>query len=141
MAYATADDMVLAFGEAEMVRLSTPEGEDMVGADTDRMGRQLDEASGLMDSYLRRRYQVPIAAVSPELRRCCCTLARYGLTFQGGTDPSEPMRLARKEAIAWLGEIADGKVTLDGAVGVIAGSNSFARVQDRPAMFRSGGRL
>lgn len=136
MAYATIQDLVDAFGEAELVRATTPDGADMAGVVPGRAQPKLDEASGLMDSYLRRRYVVPVPH-SPELRACCCALARHSLGFTGSTLPTEQARLARKEAIEWLDGIAAGRVTLDGAVP--AGPLSGARVQDRPPMVRAGG--
>lgn len=143
MAYATVQDLVDAFGADELARASTPDGADLAGVQPERPTLKLEEASALMDSYLRRRYAVPLPA-SPALRACCCALARYALGFGSNTVPTEQARLARKEAIKWLEDIAAGDVTLDGAGtegSASAAPIARARVQDRPASIQSGGPL
>lgn len=133
MPYATPQDLVDAYGEAELVRLTTPSGQSLAGVVAGRAEARLVEASGLMDSYLRRRYLVPVTPATPELRSCCCALARYELMHTGETEPSEQARLARKERIDWLQALADGRIALDGAA--LANTAIGARTRDRRPSF------
>ena len=136
MAYATVSDMVSRFGEVELIRLTTPEGQDATAIDVVAVDRALTEASATIDTYLRQRYQVPMDLAPPEIARATCMLARYDLSLGENREPSEQTRLARKEAIDWLTLIAGGKVLLDLAE-IAAGDNSYAQMSDRPAAFGS----
>ncbi len=138
MAYATVQDLINFAGEAEIARLSTPDGADLAGVRAELVQPKLDVAADLMDSYFRRRYLVPVP-VSPVVRECCCALARYMLASSSGPGPAESVRLAHKVQIGWLENIGTGTVTLDGAA--ISGPPSGARVQDRWPMFRDRGGL
>jgi phage gp36-like protein len=88
----------------------------------------------LIDTYLRKRYQVPLAVAPAEISRAACMLARYDLSHGENKEPSEQTRLARKEVIDWLGQITRGEVLLDLAE-VEPGDDSYAQMQDRPQMF------
>ncbi|MDC7787969.1 DUF1320 domain-containing protein [Rhodoplanes sp. TEM] len=134
-AYATVADMVSRFGETEVLRFSAGDGALPETIQPERIERAIGDASALIDSYLRRRYAVPLAVVPQAVERAACVLARYDLAQGGDREPTEQMRLARKEAIAWLEGIAAGTVTLEGVATLSAGSS--ARVQDRDAVFGS----
>ncbi len=129
MPYAAPSDMIARFGSAEMLRLSTSEGQPLDVIDQGRINVALADASALIDSYLRRRYATPIAAVPQEVLRACCILARFDLAHGDGREPSEQMRLARKETIGWLESIRDGQTML--ADLTPAGDQSFAQVAVR----------
>jgi phage gp36-like protein len=135
MPYATASDMTARFGEEEMIHLTAPQGELDGPAVTARIDVALAESSALIDSYLRRRYLVPLVAPIPaEVVRATCILARYDLAHGEQKDPTEQMRLARKEVIAWLEQLAAGDVQLAG-VPLAGGSGAGAMVRDRPRAF------
>lgn len=134
MAYATTADMIARFGEAEMISLTADPGNLAGPVVTARSDRALAEASALIDSYLRRRYLVPLAAAPAEILRACCILARYDLAQGEQRDPTEQMRLARKETIAWLEMLASGTALLDG-VPLAGSAGAGGRVQDRERVF------
>jgi phage gp36-like protein len=129
MPYGTVTDMIGAFGEVELIRLSAPEGAKLDGIDTARVTTALTNASDLIDSHLRRRYACPLATTPPAINRACLVLARYDLSFGGSTEPSEQARLARKETVEWLGHINAGSVTLEGVEP--ASTVVYARTSDR----------
>lgn len=142
MTYASVDDMVSRFGETEVLRFSAGDGplpETIIPA---RIEQALADASARIDSYLRRRYTVPLAAPVPDvIVRAACTLARYDLAMGGDREPTEQMRLAQKDVIGWLEKIASGQATLEGAAPIAPSSG--ARSSDRDATFtsRAGGGL
>ena len=136
MPYATLSDLNEAFGEAEMIRLTVADGELTGPADAAKVDRALTDATDLIDSYLRRRYAVPLAApVPPAIRRACGVLARFDLAHGDQREPTEQMRLARKDTIAWLEALADGKAELPDAVPLGGTSGAGARVSDRCRAF------
>lgn len=130
MVYATPSDMIDRFGQAEMIRLTTEDGAAMTAVDTDKLTRAIAEAQAQADTFLRKRYDVPLTEVPLEIRRVVCIMARYDLAHGESREPSEQVRLARKEAIEWLGQIARGEVELD-LDEVQSGSDSFAIMSDR----------
>ncbi len=135
MPYATAADMIAAFGEVEMIHLTAPQGELDGPPDEAKINGALADSSALIDSYLRRRYAVPLAAPAPlEIARAARVLARYDLAHGEQKEPTEQMRLARKEVLTWLEQLAAGDVQLDG-VPLAGGSGAGARVQDRDRAF------
>jgi phage gp36-like protein len=134
MPYATASDMIARFGSTELIRMTTPEGQAMDAIDTAAVDRAIAEASGQVDSYLRTRYAVPLVAVPVEITGLTCRMARYSLAHGENREPTEQMRMARKEDIAWLEGIAKGLVTLDG-VAPANPAQSGARSTDRARPF------
>lgn len=129
--YASVADMVERFSEGEIITISTPRKEQLAGIRVDRVERALIEATGIADGYLRRRYAVPLTAVPPEVSGATMQVARYLLTQGSGADPSEPMRLAHKQAVTWFGDVADGRVNLEGQMPVDATSGAMASDRGR----------
>ncbi len=136
MPYATIDDLVEAFGESEVTRLTAPEGNLEAPVEDAKVTRALTSATDLIDSYLARRYAVPLAApYPPAITRACGVLARFQLAHGEQREPTEQMRLDRKETIAWLEALAEGRALLTGAQPVAGSSGAGARVSDRPRAF------
>jgi phage gp36-like protein len=137
MSYATLDDMVLKFGAIEMRRLSVADGDLPEAIEAPRIDDALSAASLTIDSYLRRRYALPLAGTTDELVRATCVLARYDLATGGDREPSEQMRLARKEVMDWLADLGAGKAELAGVspIGSTPEASSGARTSDRERAF------
>jgi len=130
--YATVANMIDRFGELEMIRLSKPDDRTAEEVDAAKIEVALADGSALIDDYLRKRYQVPVATPPESLVRANCVLARYDLAQGERTEPTEQMRLARKEVIGLLEALANGSVTIDApASGATSGGASGARTSDR----------
>lgn len=134
-AYATVADLVSRYGETEVLRFSAGDGPLPEAIEPARIDQAIADASALIDSYLRRRYKTPLSTPPSDIVRAACTLARYDLAMGGDREPTEQMRLARKEVIAWLEGVADGRTTLEGVTPIA--TTSAARVSDRDATFGS----
>lgn len=134
MAYATIDDMVESFGSPEMARASTPENVPVTTVIAQPIERALEDASALIDSYLRKRYAVPLQAVPPEINRACCLLARANLGMGGERNISEQAAKAKEDTLSWLRGIARGDVVL-GMEEVSPGDESFATGSSRAPVF------
>ncbi len=131
MAYATIPDMTLRFGETEILRLSAGDGALPVEIIAATVQRALDDATAILDGYLRRRYVVPLLAPTADIVRAACIIARYDLATGANKEPSTQMKDDRAEVVAWLKMIADGRVTLEGAAPVNAGSGVQASDRER----------
>ena len=131
MAYAAVSDMIALYGNNELIRLTTPDGEPLTTINTATATLALLNASQKIDTYLRKRYLVPVTLTEnlPELTNACCIMARYQLSFGEGREPTEQMRLANKEIVTWLEGVRDGINVLDGAIPT--GDESYAMMQDR----------
>ncbi|RFC63608.1 DUF1320 domain-containing protein [Fulvimarina endophytica] len=128
--------MIDRFGQTEMIRLSEPEDRTAEAVNPAKIELAIADAAALINDYLRKRYRVPLVAVPLSVTRSACVLARYDLAQGERTNPTEEMRLARKEVIAWLEGLSKGEIELDG---VPSGSGpspaSGARVSDRSRPF------
>ncbi len=134
MAYATVEEMIGRFGEAEMMRLTTPANADLVAVQSAPAKVALEDASAVIDTFLRKRYRAPLDVAPKEIKRACCILARYDLATGEQKQPSETMVAERKETLAWLKQIASGDVVLD-LEEVTTGEESFSAMQTRDPVF------
>lgn len=139
--YATVQDMIDRFGQAEMVRLTTPVDQPMDGVVMEAAQAKLADASAMVDSYVGRRYQVPMDVPPQIIVAHCCDIARYRLAQGGNTSPTEDMRRAYEDAMAFLRDVSLGKAVLE-LDEVAPSQESYAQVSTREdAAFggRSGG--
>ncbi|MBI1321334.1 MAG: DUF1320 domain-containing protein [Candidatus Hydrogenedens sp.] len=107
MAYATADDLATAFGQAELVDRCDLDNDGI--ADAAMIAGSLADAAAVTDGYLTGRYTLPLSPVPPLLRRLCCDIARW---YYWGSGATERVRQGYQDAIATLRDIAAGKVEL-----------------------------
>ena len=108
MAYATVQDMIARFTEAEVRALAPAPAGATPSYVATTVERALDDASAELDSYLAVKFPVPIAGGLPLLVKAACDLAREALDRQG----REPVRDAAKRARQWAKDVAAGKATL-----------------------------
>jgi len=106
--YGTVADMVGRYGSEEITarsdRVNTGELDEAV------VSAALADASSIADGYLRTRYTLPLTAPYPlDLIRQVCALARYELWQDAA---SERVETDRDNAMAWLRDVAAGKVNL-----------------------------
>ncbi|QHI96054.1 DUF1320 domain-containing protein [Aristophania vespae] len=130
MAYATLNDLIQRFGRHEIAATTTDLDCPRGTVDEARVKQVLDDASAVMDSYLQRRYKLPVSPVTPVLVRVCCQLARFDLAMGGDNVPSEQIKSGQQAAMAWLCDVAAGKATLD-AQAVNETGSIWSRVSTR----------
>ena len=130
--YATVDDLIDRFGEAEMIGLTDP---DNTAVQSDRAQRKLDDAHALANSYVGMAYRLPLAGCAkpapqpgnsqaveyvapPLLTRLVCDIARYYLYDDKCTDEVlKRYEQAKQELL----HISQGKATLACPWGGVAG--------------------
>jgi phage gp36-like protein len=109
MAYATLDDLKLAFGELEIGQLTQRARDFAQGSDTAAAATFLDDASAEIDSRLAVRYTVPVSPAPKMLRAVCCDIARYRMFDDRASDT---VRQRYTDGIKWLDALAAGKAVL-----------------------------
>jgi phage gp36-like protein len=85
----------------------------------DEVARLIDDADGIIDSYLARRYAVPVATTPASTPRIIRTIsATLALIDVVDKNPATPEWVARKLERAWklLEAIANGDMTIPGVV-------------------------
>ncbi len=113
MPYATADDLITAFGLDEVIAITDREGDGMV--DGAVALEALTRASSEADSYIAARYALPLSSVPEALLSAVCDMARYRLT--GGVASQTDVIAERyRAAIAWLRDISTGRAVLPDAM-------------------------
>lgn len=116
MAYAVQSDLVpLRLTQAELVQLTCDDATATVNVAT--VSAALEEASGIVDSYCRQRYQTPLQA-GDDVKGKTLDIAVW-LLFRRRRNAKngEIIRQGYEDAIAFLGQVSTGKATLDQPVG------------------------
>ena len=124
MGYITNADIEERLGSVAYVQLADDDGNGVaeVGVvDEARLG-----AEGEVNSYLGRRYSVPVSLTThPDLADVLASftldLAEYRLRLRRPPVPDDARR-RRDQAIEWLTRVAEGRIELPSAVGVAASS-------------------
>lgn len=106
MGYATPADLAV-FGVASAA---------LSGFTDDQKQAAINAASSVADGYLRSRFQLPLTGTpTTDLTRAVCAIAVFDLLTTGGFNPEvgsdDVLRTRYKDAISWLRDIADGRVT------------------------------
>lgn len=108
MAYATQSDITALYGTQALVVAD----HDRDGVpDTVAVSRALDMATGEMDTYIARRYTLPLPTTPMHLVQLCVDIALYRLALSQDV-ASEEHRRRYEDAIGTLTKIADGRATL-----------------------------
>ncbi|WP_153768156.1 DUF1320 domain-containing protein [Labrenzia sp. CE80] len=127
MAYATQQDLIDRFGEEELVQLTDRTNLPASTIDADVVTAALSDAEALADSYLAKRYRLPLDPVHDVLTRTVVDIARYFLHGRR-TDKDDPVTRDYGQALAWLKDVAKGLVELD-AAGIAPDQNGDGQVQ------------
>lgn len=125
MDYATLADMVMRFGQTELVQLTDEINRPPTTIDAARVQVALDDARMEIDSAVGRIYRLPLAGCTrppdppateptvvppPQLTRLACDIARYFL-FDDAAPEHEVVR-RYNQARATLDDIASGALQL-----------------------------
>ena len=135
MTYATQPDMVVRFGEPELVQLTDRFEAPLGLIDAAVLGQALARAGAEIDSYIATRVALPLATVPARLVDVACDLARYHL-YTSAVPEHVATRYA--DAIKWLELVAKGVLSLGieepaGNVGM-----GLAEMVSEPRLFRRG---
>lgn len=107
--YAVKQDIVDRYGE-DMLYSMTDRDSDQI-MDPAAIDRALTDASAEIDSYVSRKYRVPLVPVPDVVKEKCVDIAVYRLADRPGAY-TEERRKRYEDAIAWLKDVSDGKAAL-----------------------------
>lgn len=134
MNYASPQDLIDRFGEAEMVQLTDP---DLQAVQTAKVQRAIEDAQAYADSFVGRVYRLPLTGcvkpaptagnpqatalvAPPQLSRITADVARYYLWRDFA--PESEVYLRYKAATKELEAIGEGKATLSCPWGGLPGA-------------------
>lgn len=132
-AYVTQQDLIDRFGNAEMLAIADRDQDQVI--DIAVVAGALADASALIDSYLAKRYALPLVAAPPALIPVAAALARHALY---AANPPEDVRAAHDDAMRFLRDVAGGKAVLDIAGSEPASAAGQALTQAPARVFTSG---
>jgi phage gp36-like protein len=107
--YATKQNMIDRFGNAELVQLTDRELP-ATGAIVDAvLNKALADANAEIDGYLVGQYQLPLASVPANLELLASDIALYRLFKDRAT---EEVRQRYDDAVKYLRDVGQGKLSL-----------------------------
>lgn len=110
MPYVSQQEMIDRFGEDELIRLSDRAAAPAGVIDAAIIDTAIADADDLIDSYIVRRYDLPLARTPSRLTKVASDIARFHLYKDGAI---ESVAEAHKEAIRFLKDVAAGRAELD----------------------------
>lgn len=93
-----------------------------------RVQRAITDTDELIDSYIANRYPLPLASVPGILETYAGDIVRYRLHKDFAESGQHPVQVRYRDALRFLGLLAEGKVTL-GASDPVSPSGGGERVQ------------
>jgi phage gp36-like protein len=119
MAYSVLEDLLKMIPEEELAQITTESGDD---PDPTIVAEAISQADAEIDSYLGRRYQVPLSPVPPRVKALSVDLAIYHLYSRRSVAP--PVRRQNYEAaVAFLKQVAAGQAVVEVSGGEPPGVN------------------
>lgn len=108
MAYIVQQDLIDRFGEAELKELADRDSDGAI--DTEVVAAAIADADRLIDGYVGKKYDLPLAAAPAILQQLSADIARYKLHKDA---PTETVRNNYQDALRQLRDIAAGNLVLD----------------------------
>ena len=133
MSYATQADMVSRFGEEELIELTDRADPPLGVIDAAVLADAIADADAMIDSYIGRRYALPLATVPAVLVQVACALTRKAL-FKDL--PPDEVVANHKDAMRYLENVSRGVAELGVAgVEVAADTTGAPQLQSGPQIF------
>lgn len=130
--YCTQSDLETRFGAEEILELTDRDADGAMDANV--LDVAIADAGATIDSYIAKRYDLPLASVPTRLVAIACNLVRYQLDKE---DPRDRVEAAYKSAMSELRDIASGKAVLDIAGSEPTGAKDDVIVEGPDRMFNS----
>lgn len=127
MAYVTQQDLIDRFGSAELIQLTDRTNRPATTIDATTVAAAISDAETMADSYLAKRYALPLSPVPDVLVPVVANMARYNLHGERAEKDGAVYR-NYKDALAWLKDVANGIVQLE-AEGVASAQAAGGQVQ------------
>ncbi len=139
MSYATAQDVINRYPNRDLVQL-TNEDPTAMTVNTAPITQALSDASAEIDGYIEGRFALPLADPPAVLNRLATDIAMYRMQTLRPLHDIEDARQRYEDAVAMLGKVAAGELTLglatDGKEPPVAGA--VESVQGPERVFNRG---
>lgn len=112
MPYITLQDLIDRYGEVVMLGVADRDSDGEY--DTDAVDRAITDASETIDSYLAKRYALPLPSIPAPLKRICGDIVLYLLSSDGTV--TDEKRKRYEDAINFLKALAKGDASLGAAL-------------------------
>ncbi len=112
MSYITKQGLIDRFGETELIQLTDRTNRPATTIDDIVVERAISDAAGEINSYLKKRYRLPLARVPDILAKRAADIARYFLHGKAA-DKDSPVTVAYRDALKWLEAVAKGIAEID----------------------------
>lgn len=120
MTYCTQQDLVDRYGQTKLVQLTDKTNRPQTMIDTTVVDRAITDASSLINSFLGKKYQLPLTVAAPDvLVTYACQIAWF-LLHGDAAGKDHPARMAHDDAKRWLERVANGLVIIEGAGEIVA---------------------
>lgn len=110
--YATLQDLIDRFSETEIIQRTDTTNRPATTIDQTVVDRAIADAEAMADSYIAKRYELPLADPPPVLTGVVADIARYHL-HDGLATKDSPVAINQATAMRWLREVAQGLVQLE----------------------------
>ena len=103
----------MAYASADNLKLTGMPAVALAKVDAAALPEALEQASELIDSYIRGRYTLPLSNWGGDLRRACIVVAVYDLLSLRGYTPAgedDNVRLRYLDVLKWLEGVRDEKI-------------------------------
>ncbi|PIW30410.1 MAG: DUF1320 domain-containing protein [Rhodospirillales bacterium CG15_BIG_FIL_POST_REV_8_21_14_020_66_15] len=118
--YCTQADLDARFGADEILQLTDRDADGV--ADTGVLDVAIADAGTTIDTYIAKRYDLPLAEIPAALVKVACDMVRYALHKE---DPPDRVAASQKDAMTFLRDVAAGRAVLD-----VAGTEPVGAVDD-----------
>src|SRR5713226_2552888 len=139
VSYATAQDVINRYPNRDLVQL-TNEDPTAMTVNTAPITQALTDASAEIDGYIEGRFALPLADPPAVLNRLATDIAMYRMQTLRPLHDIEDARQRYEDAVAMLGKVAAGELTLglatDGKEPPVAGA--VESVQGPERVFNRG---
>lgn len=114
MVYVTQQGLIERGWERQLIQLTDKVNRPATTIDDTIVARHIADAESTIDSYLAKRYRLPLTQVPPVLEKVAADLAIYFL--HGSTvEKDGAVAMAYRNAMQWLSDVSKGTVTIEGA--------------------------
>jgi phage gp36-like protein len=132
MPYASKQNMIDRFSEESLIQLTDrvePYTQEIIDA---VLNQALEDADAMINTYLAKRYDLPLASIPAVLPRHAAVIAYYDL--HRGHHPEE-VRTNYEDTLSFLDKVSRGLVVLDAQGTEPSSAPADARVEGPDRMF------
>lgn len=112
MTYAVKQDLIDRWGEKELIQLTDRSNVPPTTVNETTVTKALTDADSLLNSYIAKRYTLPLDPAPAILTRLAADITRYYLFGRVAEKDGEVER-AYQEALSWAKDVSRGLVQLE----------------------------